>query len=77
MEYDESPRIFNVLTGFALGVVVGAGIALLLAPESGKRTRKRVLRIASDARSTAGHRLEDLSDEARALVKSGRKRLGI
>jgi gas vesicle protein len=32
----------SVALGFALGALVGAGVALLLAPRSGKETRKRL-----------------------------------
>lgn len=77
MEYDDTSRVFNVMAGFALGVIVGAAVALLLAPESGERTRKRVIRIAAGARSSASHRLGDLADDARSLVRSGKKRLGL
>jgi gas vesicle protein len=68
----------STLLGFAIGAVVGAGIALLLAPESGKRTRDR---LASKARSwsrNAGDTLEqardtvaDLGTDAKAAIKAG------
>lgn len=32
----------HALTGFALGLLIGAGLALLLAPMSGPEMRKRV-----------------------------------
>jgi len=52
------------LIGFALGAVVGAGLALLLAPDSGKRTRQL---LASTARGTTG-RAEDILEQARATA---------
>jgi len=52
------------LVGFALGAIIGAGLALLLAPESGKRTRQR---LTSTARDTTG-RAEDVLEQARASV---------
>ena len=74
MYYDESSATFNFLTGLAVGVVIGAGIAVLMAPQSGKRTRKRVRRIAGTARETAVDQLEDLAGELRSAVGGGRKR---
>ena len=52
------------LMGFALGAVVGAGLALLLAPESGKKTRQR---LTSTARQWT-QRAEDTIDQARDTV---------
>ncbi len=40
----------SVLVPFLLGGFVGAGIALLLAPKSGKELRKDIKDIASDTR---------------------------
>ena len=50
------------LTGFALG----AGLALLTAPQSGTRTRRQIRRRAEDAQS----QLEDLGEE---LIEKGRE----
>jgi gas vesicle protein len=50
------------LTGFALG----AAVALLTAPQSGKRTRRRIQRQAEDAQS----QIEDLGEE---LIEKGRE----
>ena len=52
------------LIGFALGAIVGAGLALLLAPDSGRRTRQL---LAATARGTTG-RAEDVLEQARASV---------
>ena len=41
------------------GAVVGAGLALLLAPQSGKATRRDIARLAKKA----GHRAEGIVDE--------------
>lgn len=75
MRYDQSSRVVNFVAGFVLGAAVGVLVALLTAPESGRRTRKRLVHAASDARKFAGQRLEDWSDDVRAAVTSGRRRL--
>ena len=43
----------NVLVAFALGAVVGAAVALLFAPASGRETREVVNRRAREARDRA------------------------
>lgn len=68
----------SALLGFALGAVVGAGLALLLAPDSGKKTRER---LASTARrwseragrtiDKAGNTVADLGTEAKSAIKAG------
>ena len=52
------------LMGFALGAVVGAGLALLLAPASGKRTRQRLAGTARRWSETA----EQTAERARDTV---------
>lgn len=81
MQYeDESARIFNFVTGLLLGAVVGAGVALLLAPQSGRRTRRRIRRAAEDLRDSTADRWEALSGEVRGrvdeAVAGARKRAG-
>jgi len=48
--------------GFVLGAVVGAGVALLMAPATGEDTRRRIGESARRIKSTAGNRLHDLKD---------------
>ena len=47
MEYDHEAQVLNFLSGLVLGAVIGAGVALLTAPESGNRTRRRIRKVAS------------------------------
>jgi gas vesicle protein len=79
MEYDEhSSQVVNFVSGLVLGAVIGAGVALLTAPESGRRARKRLRRVAHDVRGTAGDRWDELADEVKGrvddAVKGARKR---
>jgi gas vesicle protein len=50
------------------GGIVGAGLALLLAPQSGQRTRKDLLRYAKKTKNRAGEAVEDLSATVSDLV---------
>lgn len=68
------------LVGFALGAVVGAGIALLIAPDSGKRTRQRLASTARRLGESAGHTIEqardtvaELGTDARSAIKAGQE----
>ena len=68
------------LMGFALGAVVGAGLALLLAPDSGKKTRQRLVataqRWSKSAESTidqARVAVTELGTDAKAALKAGQE----
>ena len=65
---------------FVVGAVVGAGIALLLAPAHGRDTRRRVgstVRRWSDSARQAMRRtrdgLNEFKDDARAAIEKGRE----
>jgi hypothetical protein len=46
-----------------------------VAPQSGRKTRKRLIRAVSTAREGAVDRWDDLTDEVQDAVKAGRKRI--
>jgi len=52
----------NVIVSFAAGAGIGAAIALLYAPRSGKHTRARLRNSAV----RAAHRVEEVRDDVRA-----------
>jgi gas vesicle protein len=53
------------LAGLAIGALVGAGVALLFAPQSGQETRQRVARRARRLVRDARDRYDDVKDKAR------------
>lgn len=68
--YDEDERAaFSFVAGLALGALLGAGAALLMAPQSGRRTRKRIARTAEDWGETASERLQDATEEVRRVAE--------
>lgn len=68
MEYDHEAQVLNFLSGLVIGAVLGAGIALLTAPEPGRRTRKRIRRAAYQIRDSASDRWEELADDVKGRV---------
>lgn len=68
MEYDHEAQVFNFVSGLVLGAVIGAGIAILTAPESGRRTRRKIRRRAGTIRDGASDRWEDLADDVKGRV---------
>jgi gas vesicle protein len=79
MDYDDNGAA-NFLAGLVAGAVIGAGVALVLAPDSGKKTRKRIHRAADDLRETATDRWDEIADEVRDRVEEAlagaKKRIG-
>jgi gas vesicle protein len=68
------------LLGFALGAVVGAGLALLMAPDSGTRTRQRLAstarrwsRSAGDTIDQARDTMAELGTDAKSAIKAGQE----
>lgn len=70
----------RMMTGFLAGAAVGAGIALLLAPNSGVETKRRIgdftqrmkTRIGDGAAGARG-RFRDMQDDMKAAVDAGRE----
>jgi gas vesicle protein len=50
------------------GGIVGAGVALLFAPQSGQRTRKDIVRYAKKSKIRAGEAVDDLSSHVSDLM---------
>ena len=61
--------------GIALGAVVGAGTAFLVAPESGDETRAALARRSRRLGRRAHDAWDDLRDELRFATRRGRRRV--
>jgi hypothetical protein len=59
--------------GAVAGALVGAGVALLLAPQSGVETREEIASRARRLRSRADDSWDDLRDELRRLRRRSRR----
>lgn len=71
----ELPRAGVFAMGLAIGALLGAGVALLTAPQSGATTRRLIRRQVSDLTEDAGDVWGDLGAELRHVVNRGRRRL--
>jgi gas vesicle protein len=58
---------------FLTGMAVGAGVALLLAPQPGKKTRRQIRRKAEDAQGYMTDLGEELISKGRDLVERGKE----
>jgi gas vesicle protein len=52
------------LAGFVIGGLVGAAVALILAPQSGEETRRRIVDMSDDLLEAGQHRVERVRDVA-------------
>ncbi len=79
MEYDQDANAMNFVSGFLIGAIVGAGIALLTAPDAGNRTRRKIRRVAGGLKDSATDQLDDFAEDVKArvddAVRGARKRL--
>ena len=78
MEYDSDAQVLNFVSGLVLGAVIGAGIALLMAPEPGRKTRRRIQKGAEVLGTQATDHWDELADDVKErvdqAVKGARKR---
>lgn len=77
--------IFSLISAFAVGGMIGAGVALLMAPQSGQETRDqirnkslelkdRAVETAEDTRERAARALNDVTQQTKEKVSSISKR---
>ena len=53
----------DVLISFLVGGIVGAGLALLFAPQSGKKTRKQIADMADEVKDYASDYTKKLKEK--------------
>ncbi len=72
-------QLVGFVAGLLLGAAIGATAALLSAPQSGRRTRKKIGRAAVELRKSTGDRWDEVAEDVRTRVdevlKGARKRL--
>lgn len=68
-------RVGVFSAGVAIGTLIGAGVALLLAPATGYETRTRLASRARLAGGRAAERFDDVGDELRQRARHGARRV--
>jgi gas vesicle protein len=69
---DEGYSSGSVLLSFLLGGVVGAGLALLFAPQSGRDTRQKIRDLADDVQEKSTEYVKQAKEKAASLVEEGK-----
>jgi gas vesicle protein len=81
MDYDHEAHSLTFVSGFLLGAMVGAGIALLAAPDTGMKTRRGIRRVAGELKDSAGDQWDDLAEDVKDkvddAVRGARKRFRV
>ena len=72
MREEEGYSSGSVLLSFLLGGVVGAGLALLFAPQSGRETRQKIREIADDVKEKSADYVNQAKEKASSLVEEGK-----
>lgn len=75
MEYEEEGQVLNFISGMMLGLAIGAGAAMLMAPASGQKTRKRIRKATRNLAGDTTDRWEDLADDVRDRASQVRGRV--
>lgn len=75
VEHGGSSGTLGFIGGLLLGAVIGAGIALLVAPERGEVVRRHIRTRVQDMQDGARDRLDDWREEAGAQLRRKRRKL--
>ena len=65
----------SFMAGMVLGALVGAGVALLMAPERGAVTRRRLKKFVSRMGKDAKDKVEDWRDDVKAELSRRRRQI--
>jgi len=66
----------DTLTSFLLGAAVGAGVALLLAPDAGPETRRRLGDAANRLSGNLGDKMGGIKDEIKQRASDVKSAIG-
>jgi gas vesicle protein len=63
----------SLILGFFIGGLVGAGVALLLAPQPGTETRQKIKELADEAKEKAAKYAEEVKSKVTSTVEKGKE----
>jgi len=69
---DEGIGPGSLLLSFLLGGVVGAGLALLVAPQSGEQTRRKIKELTDDVRERTNEYINEAKDKMSSVTDEGK-----
>lgn len=72
MRDDEGYGSGSILLSFLLGGLVGAGFALLLAPQSGRETRQKIRELSEDAKEKAMGYVDEVKEKVTSGLDKGK-----
>lgn len=75
-EDQDAREIGMFVAGAAFGALVGAGVALMYAPQSGRRTRGKIRRSAEDLAERAEEKVDHVREDARRAARDVREKAG-
>ena len=67
-----SCRVCSVMSSFFLGGVIGAALALLVAPRAGKETRQQIKGAAEDVKGKAEDYYEQVKETVTSALEHGK-----
>ena len=68
MMYRRETSIGSIIAAFIFGGLIGAGMALLMAPQSGQETRERIRNKGVELKDRAVGTYEETADRAKARI---------
>lgn len=75
-EYQSDRSLTGIAVAFFLvGAAVGAGIALLVAPQSGKQTRRMLKRRYEDAADAISEKAGEVRERGREMVDEAKEKI--
>ena len=63
----------SIFLSFILGGVVGAGVALLLAPQSGRETRQKIRQFTEDVKDKAVDYVDEVKEKVSSSIDKGKE----
>ncbi|OGQ12173.1 MAG: hypothetical protein A2026_16515, partial [Deltaproteobacteria bacterium RBG_19FT_COMBO_46_12] len=70
---ERSHSASSIILAFFIGGLVGAGVAMLLAPQPGRETRQKIKELAEDAKEKAAKYAEQVKSKATSTVGKGKE----
>ena len=62
----------SIILAFFIGGLVGAGVALLLAPQPGEETKQKIKELAEEAKKKATQYAEEVKSKVTSTVEKGK-----